>query len=104
MIVNNRPTYAPERRPGDPLHDVAGYELVVLHLALPDVMTIASLVEAGSAALKYAPARATNVTELSFRQRDYRLGSSVAKALRSEGARVHDRNEHRHRQAAKKKR
>lgn len=92
--MTNRPTYAPDRRPGDPADlQGAARELVVFTTTIEDAHTLASLLESGAAALKYAPLHATDVVELGARRRNYRLGSDAAKALRAEARRVHDRNE-----------
>lgn len=96
-MMTNRPTYALERRPGESTElETAARELVVLTTTLRDAPVIAALLEAGSAALKYAPARASAPVELNSRHSDYRLGAIAAKALRAEAVRVHERNEARH--------
>lgn len=86
--TTNRPEYAPERRPGDPLDlEPAARELVAMHFYARDVGTIAALIEAGAAALKYAPGSASAAVELNARRSAVKLGSSVARAMRAELAR-----------------
>lgn len=109
-MTTNRPTYAPDRRPGDPsilgehgLEQTA-YDLIALHLASGDALTIASLIEAGAAALRYAPIAATDVVELNSRQRHYRLAFDVAAALRDEVERHRARDNERHLERAKAER
>lgn len=85
--ATNRPTYAPERRPGDSRDDFAGAYVLAFHFDVADVYTVAALIEAGAAALKYAPGSATDYVELNARRRNVRLGRDVARAMRAEHAR-----------------
>jgi hypothetical protein len=85
--ATNRPTYAPERRPGDSRNDYAGAYVLAFHFDVGDVYTVAALIEAGAAALKYAPGNATDFVELNARRRTVKLGRAVAVALRAEHSR-----------------
>lgn len=79
----NRPEYAPAKRPGDPLElaDCAR-ELVAMHFYPGDLLNVAALIEAGAAALKYAPG--TGLTKANSRKRTVNLGAQVARAMRAE--------------------
>lgn len=96
-MLTNRPDYAPERRAGDPTDIMtAAYDLVTLHATIQDAYTIAALIDAGSAALEHAPARATDLVEIANRRRMSSLGFAAAAALRAEAIRSVDRNNDRY--------
>ena len=87
-MTTNRPTYAPQRRPGETTDPFNPAELIAFHLAADDVLTIAALVEAGAAAIKYGPATTTAGLETITRDRHVQLGKDVARSLRAELRRV----------------
>lgn len=90
MAPVNRPNYAPDRRPGEWLPedlDGGARGIVAFHLAAADVETVAALIEAGAAALKYGPGISEGLVGMGARRRVVRLGVQVARALRSEHAR-----------------
>jgi len=83
----NRPSYAPERRPGDPQElplDRSSGDLVIIAFASGDVPVVAALIEAGAAALKYAPVSAVDVVEQGARKRHGELAKAVARTMRAE--------------------
>ena len=79
-------------------------DVVLVPLELRDALTIAQLIRAGAAALKYAPIAPTALVEQNRRTRDVELGAHTANTIIREAERIHARREHRHRQAAKTRR
>lgn len=93
--ATNRPNYAPERRPGDPLDgdlENGPRELVVFAFGRYDVRIIAELIEAGAAAFKYAPTDG-GLTTVNRRRSVIKLGKAVARELRAELERVDGRDQ-----------
>lgn len=88
MTATNRPTYAPERRPGDPLDPLeAGRNLVAILFDRGDVAIVAALLEAGAAAHELEPVAGSNAVEINARRRAADLGRTVAAAMRAEWSR-----------------
>lgn len=93
-MMTNRPTYAPERRPGEALDlEAAARELVVYHFALDDAELIARLIDAGAAALN---ALGDRIVGGFSRHANIGLGRKIAASLWEEAALVRDRNALRH--------
>lgn len=85
----DRPDYAAARRPGEPLG--MRDELVIVHLARADVETIASLIDAGAAALAHGPMSSGIAAMLTARDA-CDLAAAVAGAMRDEAERVRRRS------------
>lgn len=101
-MATNRPTYAPDRRPGDPTGIVeSARELVILTMSLDDSQVIGALIESGAAALELAPTPG-GIVSLNSRRRDVILGRAAARALFDEALRVARRDAARHTANAKR--
>jgi hypothetical protein len=95
--MTNRPTYAPERRPGEATDpETAARELVAFHFALADVKTIAAMIFAGAAALEHADALNVGIVSMLTVRHHVELARLVADTLLTEGQHARDRIEEHH--------
>lgn len=91
--MTNRPTHAPDRRPGETIDPIAyGTELVTLHLHLTDARELLAFLEAGIAASVPLESGAGTVVEHNRRRARRLNASSIAHALDRETRRIRARN------------
>lgn len=89
--MTNRPSYAPDRRPGENMNELEfGDELVILVTTINDAATIAAAIDAGAAAWARYPMGTAAVARLD-RNRSVELCRAAAAALIEERSRVYDR-------------